>query len=415
MSIQPRTSSPARQTDSFLDVEQLKMGAAIASLGYVFWCVGVMEMIERLAYYGVRAVAGIYAKEPASAGGLGITPSQLGTIFFFWAIAQNFVSALTGGLADRYGYKQTIAASTFVKLSGYLVMAAFPTHAGFFAGALLLATGTAIFKPGIQGTLVNATNRRNSSVAWGIFYQTVNIGGFIGPVIAGYLRKLSWQNVFLACAAAICLNLLMLLLYREPGKEERLERRRRSHDASIGERSLWRESLLELSKPRVWTYLLIFTGFWFMFFGMFDLLPLHVDDWVDTRPVIQTLFGADGTENAAAKFLLILDAQGQEMQPEGVLNLNAMLIMTTCFLVAAVSAKTARDLVDRRGNRARVDDVSAVRFARWSHGWSWARCSSSRSGKCSRHPSSASSSATLLRPTRRRCTSASRSCRSVWG
>ena len=76
-----------------------------------------------------------------------------------------------------------------------------------------------------------------------------------------------------------------------------------------------------------------------MFFGMFDLLPLHVDDWVDTRPVIQTLFGADGTGNAAAKFLLILDAQGQEMQPEGVLNLNAMLIMTTCFLVAAVSAR----------------------------------------------------------------------------
>ena len=29
----------------------------------------------------------------------------------------------------------------------------FPSYWGFFAGALLLATGTAIFKPGIQGTL----------------------------------------------------------------------------------------------------------------------------------------------------------------------------------------------------------------------------------------------------------------------
>jgi len=35
--------------------------------------------------------------------------------------------------------------------------------------------------PGIQGTLVKATTRANSSMVWGIFYQTVNIGGFLGP------------------------------------------------------------------------------------------------------------------------------------------------------------------------------------------------------------------------------------------
>ena len=275
-----------------------------------------MEMIERLAYYGVRAVSGIYAKEPVSQGGLGITPSQLGTIFFFWAIAQNFVSALTGGLADRYGYKETIAASTFVKIAGYLVMAAFATPAGFFAGALLLATGTAIFKPGIQGTLVNATNRRNSSMAWGIFYQTVNIGGFIGPVLAGYLRKLAWHNVFLACAAVISLNLLMLLLYKEPGKKERLERRRRSHDASVGERSLVAESLLELSKPRVWLYLLIFTGFWFMFFAMFDRPPAAHGGLGRHAAGDPDALRRGRHRERRAKFLLILDAQGQEISPK---------------------------------------------------------------------------------------------------
>src|SRR6185295_15113096 len=98
-----------------------------------------------------------------------------------------------------------------------------------FAGAMLLATGTAIFKPGIQGTLVKATRRENSSMAWGIFYQTVNIGGFLGPLVAGYMRKMQWQYVFLACAAIISLNFLMLMVYEEPGKAEReaeLARRR---------------------------------------------------------------------------------------------------------------------------------------------------------------------------------------------
>ena len=40
-----------------LDIKQLGLIASIASLGYVFWVVGAMEMVERLAFYGVRSVA----------------------------------------------------------------------------------------------------------------------------------------------------------------------------------------------------------------------------------------------------------------------------------------------------------------------------------------------------------------------
>jgi MFS family permease len=64
-----------------------------------------------------------------------------------------------------------------------------------------------------------------------------------------------------------------------------------------------------------------------------------VDDWVNTQPVIATLFGPDGTQNAVAKFVLILNKSGTEMQPEGVVNLNALLIMSVCFVVAALSAR----------------------------------------------------------------------------
>jgi len=63
-----------------VDIQQLGLVASILSLGYVFWVVGAMEMVERLAYYGVRSVAGLYSKSPLSEGGLGISPSQFGTI-----------------------------------------------------------------------------------------------------------------------------------------------------------------------------------------------------------------------------------------------------------------------------------------------------------------------------------------------
>lgn len=333
------TPKPKGTDDAFADVKQLGLVASILSLGYVFWVVGAMEMVERLAYYGVKAVATLYAKDPVSKGGLGVDMASFGTILSVWALLQSFVPVLTGGLSDRYGYKETIFASTVVKIMGYLVMAFFPSYGGFFAGAILLATGTAIFKPGIQGTLVKSTNRQNSSMAWGIFYQTVNIGGFLGPLVAGYMRKMAWQNVFFACAGIICFNFLLLLTYKEPGKEERLERAKQIKEGKIKQESLVVDSLRELAKPKVWVYLVIFSGFWFMFNALFDVLPAHIEDWVDTRGIVQAFFGNEGSKSAVVNFFVITSKDGKEILPEGMLNLNAGMIMITCFLFAALSAK----------------------------------------------------------------------------
>src|SRR5512136_2248614 len=117
----PPTRPPDETT--LADVKQLGLWAAIASLSYVFWICGAMEMVERLAYYGVRAVATLYATRPESEGGLGVTMATFGTLLLFWNLVQSLIPVFTGGLSDRYGYKQTIFASTVIKSVGYLVMA----------------------------------------------------------------------------------------------------------------------------------------------------------------------------------------------------------------------------------------------------------------------------------------------------
>ncbi|MCX6890831.1 MAG: MFS transporter [Verrucomicrobia bacterium] len=331
--------APQPDETTLTDVKQLGLWAAIGSLSYVFWVVGGMEMVERLAYYGVRAVATLYATRPGSEGGLGVTMATFGTLLLFWNLVQSVIPIFTGGLSDRYGYKQTIFASTIVKALGYLVMAWFPSYWGFFAGAMLLATGTALFKPGVQGTLIKATNRRNSSMAWGIFYQTVNIGGWIGPLIALQMRLLSWKYVFYINAAVICCNFLLLLTYREPGKEERLARQQRLREGAEKQGSLVLDTLAELKKPHLALYLLIFSVWWLMFPMLWDVLPKYIEDWVDTAPMVQALFGADGTQSRVWKFLLGMDENGQTIQPEGIVNINAGMIMITCFLFAALGAK----------------------------------------------------------------------------
>ncbi|MFK7915833.1 MAG: MFS transporter [Pseudomonadales bacterium] len=329
-------------SQSVTDVKQLGTFAALGSLGYVFWVCGGMEMIERLAYYGVRQVSGLYATDAKSNGGLGLVESDLGILFAVWAVTQTFVPVFTGAISDRVGYKQTIFAATVLKIIGYLIMAWQPSFWGFMAGAVVLAFGTGVFKPGIQATIVKSTNRRNSSVAWGAFYQTVNIGGFLGPVIAAQMRQLAWENVFYACAIIISLNFLLLLTYREPGKEERIaeaKARQQAQLAGDAEPSLWRSSLAELSNPILLWYVLLFSGFYFMLYIIWDVGPLFFRDWVDTAPLVSGLFGEDGTDSRFWIFFLGLNNDGQSMLPEGLINLNAMMIMFTCFLVAGASAR----------------------------------------------------------------------------
>lgn len=321
------------------DVKQLSTFAAVASLSYVFWICGGMEMIERLAYYGVRSLTSLYATDSVANGGLGLIESDLGIIFMIWALVQTFVPVFTGGISDRYGYKETIFASTVIKIAGYLVMGFFATFWGFLLGAVILAFGTGIFKPGIQGTIVKSTDRTNSSIAWGVFYQTVNIGAFIGPLISAQLRQLEWQYVFFACAAIISLNFLMLLTYKEQGKDERLEHRAKVKSGEIKEIPLWKDSISELSNPVIIWYIVIFSGYYFMLMAFWDVSPLYFRDWVDTSIMVQDLFGLEGTDSSILIFFLGMAQDGQSINPEGLVNINAGVIMTICFLVAGWSAK----------------------------------------------------------------------------
>ena len=152
-------------------------------------------------------------------------------------------------------------------------------------------------------------------------------------------RLADWKYVFYTNAAFICVNFLLLLTYREPGKEERLARQQRVREGTERQRSLVMDSLAELKKPHLFWYLAIFSVWWVMFPMLWDVLPKYVDDWVNTAPLVHFLFGSDGTQNPVWKFLLGMGEHGQTIQPEGIVNINAGMIMLTCFAFAALSAK----------------------------------------------------------------------------
>lgn len=264
--------------------------ASIVALDNRFWIVNIMEMIERLAYYGVRAVIAIYMVLAVSEGGIELSHAQKGTIFAWWAFVQSMLPMYTGGLADRYGHKNIIAIAIVLKVVGYLLMAWMMSFYGFMAGALLLAAGTAIFKPGVQGTLAATLPRQHASIGWGIFYQLVNVGGFLGPVLAGVLRLMSWEYVFLACAAIVAVNFAWLPFYVSPTEERRDAR---GLDGGAADDEASRETWSQLSRAVSPMASVFWTVFWtlcnvgFSVAWFAGLIDLSVDDYV----LLTVMFG----------------------------------------------------------------------------------------------------------------------------
>jgi dipeptide/tripeptide permease len=294
----------------------------LAKLERAFWMLNIMEMFERLAYYGVRVVIPIYIAQADEPMGLHFTQSQKGFIFMLWALVQTGVPVFSGGFADRYGYKKTIAASIAIKVAGYLLMATQRAFWPFTMGCLVLAFGTAIFKPGIQGSLLRTMKNENSSIGWGTFYMLVNVGGFLGPPLAHFLYGVSWPMVFYGCAAIVSLNFLMLLTYRDI-------------DAGVPhEGGVWRvarTTFVNLARPRLAVFILIMSGFYLMFMQLFDMLPNFIVDWVDSSAIVAALHLPGWVTNQTPR--------GTQIAQEWMINMNSFLII---LCVVWISHRVAR-------------------------------------------------------------------------
>ncbi len=285
-----------------------------------------MEMFERLAYYGVRVVIPIYIAQADEVGGLHFAQTDKGIIFSCWALVQSLTPMLSGGFADRYGFKKTIAFSVAVKVVGYLLMATQREFWPFLFGCCVLAFGTAIFKPGVQGTMCQVLSKRTSSVGWGTFYMLVNVGGFLGPPLAHFLYGISWPAVFYGCAVIVSLNFLMLFTYKEV---------KAGGEQSGGPLHILKITARNFMNLRLVVFIVIMSGFWLMFMQLFDMLPNFIVDWVDSSKLVADLH--------IPEFMLQLNSnRGPQLAQEWMINSNPGLIVIAVVFISWMVARMRR-------------------------------------------------------------------------
>ncbi len=283
-----------------------------------FYMLNFIEMFERLAYYGVRAVVAIYIMQADEPGGLHFTGAQKGSIYAWWFIFQSVLPTFTGGFADRYGYKKILFSAITLNVLGYVMLAHLTSYWGFFTGIMVLASGTALFKPALQGSLAQTIDDKKSSMGWGIFYWMVNIGAAIAPLLMSAVRSTyGWKWVFLGSAIVMSLNYLMLLTY--PTIESGAEKTENPWQVFV-------KTIRNILEPRLVAWLLIMSCFWLMMYQVWDLHPNFITDWIDSSAIAEAISIPEiWTSNTA---------RGVQVKQEVLINLNPALIIVLMLPVS---------------------------------------------------------------------------------
>jgi POT family proton-dependent oligopeptide transporter len=177
------------------------------------------EMWERFSYYGMRAFLILYMTAPATAGGLGFSDADASSIYGLYT-GSVWAAAILGGLvADRIlGQYRSVLAGGVVIAAGHFVLA-FDVLSAFYLGLVLIVIGTGLLKPNVStlvGSLYSPGDARRDA-GFSLFYMGINLGAFLGPIIAGYLaQRVNWHVGFGAAGVGMTLGLVQYVLGSAP-------------------------------------------------------------------------------------------------------------------------------------------------------------------------------------------------------
>ncbi len=254
-----------------------KSKSSLRSFPRNFWTVIIMEFFERGSYYGVMSVLSVYLVMNVNDGGLGFSKESVGVIKSTITPLLYLLPILSGAIADRFGYRKVLMFAFVIMSLGYFLTSTVTSYSLVFLSLTLMAVGAGFFKPIISGTIARETDESNSTLGFGIFYWTINLGAFIFPLIlVPYLKGISWSYIFIMAAVGTgWLLILNVFVYKEPPRPESTK--------SIVE--VLKGVVLVLKDYRFVIMIVIYSMFWILYFQMFDTVLWYLKEHIDMSPV----------------------------------------------------------------------------------------------------------------------------------
>ncbi|MBI2839120.1 MAG: MFS transporter [Acidobacteria bacterium] len=259
-----------------------------------FWVANIIELFERFAYYGSKAVLSVYLAQHI---GLGpqvanvLAGSVFNTLLYLLPL-------LAGTVVDRFGFKRSLMACFSIFCVGYFLIGLAGMPAGkpivdaigpktyMLIALVITAMGGSLIKPSVVGTVARTTTDSTKSLGYSIYYMLVNIGGAVGPFLAVPVR----QNIGIAyvlvmsSVTSLLLLLATLAFYKEPPRPA-------GTPPATSMAKVLENMMMVFGNFKFISFLVIFSGFWIMFWQIFYALPFYVSDVLkfDRFEIIETV------------------------------------------------------------------------------------------------------------------------------
>ena len=270
-----------------------------------FWVANISEIFERLAYYGAFSSLANYLHES-----LNIPVEQTGSLAGLFGGMVWFLAILGGAVADRLGFRRALSLAYLILACAYFLLGSLgaawmaPVRSavpllGLLAFVLVLpALGISMVKPSVVGTTARASRENVRSIGYSIYYTLVNVGGAAGPFLASWAhRRLGVENVFRVSALSVLLMFFaVLLFFKEPRQSGELPA------ASVAETA--RNVFTVMMNARFMLFLLIFSGYWIVFWQQYIVLPIYIHGYIDPHADVELILITDAATVICLQFLV---------------------------------------------------------------------------------------------------------------
>jgi proton-dependent oligopeptide transporter, POT family len=243
-----------------------------------FWIANTLELFERFAFYGSKAVLVKFLVDK-----VGLT-KEAGTFAGLFSGVIFLLPIVAGVLVDRYGFRKTLIACFSIFTIGYFLIGLAGLSFGqeivnsigkksyIVVVLLLTAIGGSLIKPCIVGTVAQTSRPSVKGLGFSIYYTLGNIGGAIGPILAMQIREDLGIEYVLIMSSITSFFLLIgtLIFFKEPLQQEVVTQRTFQ--------KVFSDMILVFGNLRFISFLIIFSGFWIMFWQIYYLVPFYSTD-----------------------------------------------------------------------------------------------------------------------------------------
>jgi dipeptide/tripeptide permease len=293
-------------------------------------------------------------------------PSNLNGIL--WALVF-FLPILSGTIADQIGFKKAMLIAFVLLAVGYSIMG-YPVWFGnqslnqtiesemtagmgvllpIVLAIFLIGIGGSIIKPCIAGTVQKTAGAR-VTLGFGIFYMIINIGSLLGRGISFLARKQFDLSYIFAVSVffSILAFLAVLFFYTDPEKESEQHEVESKPRKSIVR--ILADMVLVLKNSRFALFLVVSSGFFFIYAQVYNVLPLYLQKAVELDPAVDIITMANPF--VIVFFQLLITKAFGKMKPINsiivgiiIIGVSMMINLIPIFISGGVRALTLGDWI----------------------------------------------------------------------